>query len=157
MGPNYTLQTSEIRLHSSRQLLAVLTIAHLGAAAALLVVPVPFWLQLSCGLTILASLVHSVRHHAMRQGAGAIVALRTSGRGMEVQTTDGNWLMVEVLGSSLVTPWLTVLHLRPTPHRRRVPLVLLPDMLLPQDYRRLRVWLRWQDAFGHGADDAAML
>jgi toxin CptA len=147
----------EIRLRSSRMLLVVLTLAHLGASAVLLAVP-RFWWRVALGLVVLASYVHSWRRHVTMRGPGRITALRLSGAGLEIlQGQEGAWLPVTVLDSSLVTPWLTVLHLKRQGRRGMLPLVLLPDMMLPEDFRRLRVWLRWGRTSGHGMDGAAML
>lgn len=62
---------------------------------------------------------------------------------LSVRLADGQWVPAEVLGSSFVKPWLTVLHLRLQGRTRLLTLALLPDMLPPDDFRRLRMWLYW--------------
>ena len=76
---------------------------------------------------------------------------------MEVLQRDGHWSPATVLRSSFVLPWLVVLHLRLEGRRLMLPVVLLPDSMGNDDFRRLRVWLRWSGAAGRGAGGAAML
>ena len=71
-----------------------------------------------------------------------IVALRVNIKGeFSVQQRGGEWLVASVLVSSFVMPWLTILQLKIADKREY--LVLLPDALDADDFRRLRVWLRW--------------
>ena len=48
-----------------------------------------------------------------------------------------------VLPGSFVAPWLTIVRWRPPGRRFSRSLVILPDMLDPESFRRLRVILRW--------------
>jgi len=81
---------------------------------------------------------------SLRQLTGALDGLNLAMDGaFSVRLAGGEWVPAEVLGSSFVKPWLTVLHLRLEDRSRVLPLVLLPDMLPVDDFRRLRVWLHW--------------
>ena len=51
-----------------------------------------------------------------------------------------------VLGSSFVSPLLTVLSLRMLGAGGSRSLVVTPDALGADEFRRLRVWLRWRGA-----------
>lgn len=57
----------------------------------------------------------------------------------------GGWQPVEFRAGSLVSPICTVLRLRIAGRVRAV--VVLADSLDGEDYRRLRVWLRWRAAW----------
>jgi toxin CptA len=73
----------------------------------------------------------------------AIVALEvTEGGRVSFRTRQGEWRECELLGSSYVSPYLTILNLEP-PGARVRHAVLVPDNVEAQDFRRLRTWLRW--------------
>ena len=64
---------------------------------------------------------------------------------------QGNWLDAEILGSSFVSSWMTLLNLK-TDARRSISIAILPDTLAQEDFRRLRIWLRWRaSGAGRGA------
>jgi len=82
------------------------------------------------------------------------VALRRGRRGVHGICLRGG--SIAVLGEgviregplrdgSFVSPWLTVIRWRPAPSRFDRTVVVLPDMLPREDYRRLRVLLRWSE------------
>lgn len=154
---NYNVWLTEIRLHPSRQLLVLLVAAHLGAFAVVLAMPLVGWLMAMLVLAILLSMVYAIWRFALLRGRGAVVGLRVTRDGLEMETCAGVWLPTIVLGSSFVSPWLTVLHLKLQGRRFMVPVVLLPDSLAHDAFRRLRVWLRWGNVLKSGAEDAAML
>ena len=62
--------------------------------------------------------------------------------GLEVR--DGpEWGKVQVHPQSTVLPWLVVLRYRPQAGQRWRAWVILADSLPAEDFRRLRVWLKW--------------
>lgn len=77
--------------------------------------------------------------------------------------SDGQWQYriggplepAELAATAMVQPWLVILPLRCQGRRRIRHLVILPDMLPAQDFRRLRARLRialTDAAAGNGAD-----
>jgi toxin CptA len=46
-------------------------------------------------------------------------------------------------GGSFVAPWLTIVRWRPQGAYSDRTLLILPDMVDPEEFRRLRVLLRW--------------
>jgi toxin CptA len=74
-----------------------------------------------------------------------VIALRiSSDNAFSVQTRRGEWRECEVLGSTYVTAFLTVLNFRVSGARRVRSVVLMSDSMAADDFRRLRVWLRWR-------------
>lgn len=59
----------------------------------------------------------------------------------------------ELLPGAIVHPWLTVVRLK-TDGGRVCTLIATVDSLEPEDFRRLRVFLRWQADFSVPSDDA---
>ncbi len=56
---------------------------------------------------------------------------------------DGSGGTARVDPRTTVTPWLTVLLLRTGSERRMIGLTVLSDALAENDFRCLRLWLRW--------------
>ncbi len=73
----------------------------------------------------------------------AVVALRLNGDGsLELRAGGEDWQAAALLPRSSVTPWLCLLAYRAQGQTHS--LALYPDSLHPDDFRRLRAWLRWQ-------------
>ena len=103
-----------LRLGSSRLLAAMLGGAHVVAAAALWLAPIPAVYALACSVALSFHLRWVVRRHALRTDAGALIELEVVDDGsVLVCTRAGRWLAYRVAGSSFVSPLLTVLNLRP--------------------------------------------
>lgn len=67
---------------------------------------------------------------------------------------DGNdFVAARLLPDAAVHPWLTVIRLR-TDDGQRHTLIATVDSLNQQDFRRLRVFLRWQAEFNAPDNDA---
>lgn len=136
---------SEIIVGSSRFLVWVLVLAHVAGGALLAVTGLPWAWKIAALPLFLGSLMHSLRRHAWRVSPTAVVGLQLDPEGKALfRHRNGQVLEGCLLGSSFVSPWLTVLNLRPVGGRCSVPLVILPDAAGEEDFRRLRVWLRWK-------------
>ena len=102
-----------LRLGPSRLLAAMLGGAHVVAAAALWLAPVPVVYALACSVALAVHLAWVVRRHALRTDAGALIELEVVDDGsVSVCTHAGLRRAYRVAGSSFVSPLLTVLNLR---------------------------------------------
>lgn len=71
-----------------------------------------------------------------------------------ISNNDGNvFVAARLLPDAVVHPWLTVIRLR-TDEGQRHTLIATVDSLSPQDFRRLRVFLRWRAEFNAVNNDA---
>jgi len=77
---------------------------------------------------------------AMLRTAG--LKLDRAGR-IEVTTLDGRTFAGQVRDGSFVAPWFTTVRWKPDGSRFSRTIAVLPDMLSGQDFRQLRVLLRW--------------
>jgi toxin CptA len=77
---------------------------------------------------------------AFRLEAGVVLVLR-----------NGRHVPCEMARDSLVTPWLVILNVKLIEQRAARSLVLPPDAMDAQSFRRLRVALRWGDRAVQGA------
>jgi toxin CptA len=128
----------------SMQLAVALVAVHLGAAALLWIVPLALPAQALLTLALAASLAYLLARDALLRAPRSIVALEIRDEAVSLQVRNGEWMEGEVLGSSYVSPLLTVVNFRPRERWRVRHLILVPDNAHPDDFRRLRIWLRWK-------------
>lgn len=142
-----TVDAQRIAISPSVWIAAALCVAHVAAAVLLWVIPIPVMGKLALTVAVALSLVFFVARDAALHAAHSIVALEIrEGGEMAFQTRRGEWLDCEVLGSSYVSPRLTIVNLRPRLRWGTRRLILVPDNVDARDFRRLRTWLRWKSA-----------
>lgn len=125
---------------------------HLAAIGVLWGVPIPLLVKVTLTFVIACSLVFFMARDATLHAASSIVALELLEDGAIVcQTRRGDWLDCDLLGSSYVSPSMTVVNLRPRGSWRTRRVILVPDNIDARDFRRLRIWLRWRSEARDGA------
>lgn len=131
-----------IELHRSRLQPRILALLLSVALIVVLFYPLPVPLRL-IGATLLAL----GGGWMVRQLRAQVAALQLLADGsLGIRGTGWNhpeFVPARMLQGATVHPWLTVLRLEAQegqPYR----LLLTPDCLLPEDFRRLRVFLRWR-------------
>ena len=121
--------------------IGVMGAATLGLALAL---PIAAWQQASLIAFVAGWTWRAWRTHALRQGASACIALRLApNRLLAVTMGDGRRLAGHVRSSSYVGARLTTIVWRADGERWSRSVCILPDMLPAEDFRRLRVLLRY--------------
>ena len=134
----------KISIKPSRRLALVLCAAHAAAASAVLIVDFPIWLKIVLVLIIGASSGAYLYGTALRRSSGAVVGLEISDDGaLSFQTRCGEWREGRLLGSSFVSPYLTILNIGTEGKFFARHVVIMPDCVNAEDFRRLRVRLRW--------------
>lgn len=107
--------------------------------------PLPHWFAVLLMPLFLGSAWHTLRRDGFRTLRQSLIALRLDADcRCEFQTRTGAWHEAALLGSSFISPYLTVLNLKPAGGRLVKYLVILPDTVDAEDFRRLRVWLKWR-------------
>jgi hypothetical protein len=148
-----------VDLRPSRALTYALALAHAAAAAATVVALPQWYVCVPVAAALLASACWTLRRHALLLAASAAIALDFRGEcDCAIVCRDGSRLACRVQGSSYVSTWLVVLHLeRPG---RSLPryVVLAPDGVASDRWRRLRVRLLWANPYraGIAARDASL-
>ncbi|MGE5524814.1 MAG: protein YgfX [Rhodospirillaceae bacterium] len=136
-----------VQLKPSYRLACLLITAHVATAAGVFMLDLPFELRMALACVVLLSLVATVQRSALLRTRDAIVALEwNEDRAVNFQTRDGLWHAARLLPTTFVTPFLTVIDLRTqgTPRIRHV--VMMTDSAAPDEYRRLRVRLQWDNS-----------
>lgn len=135
-----------IEIRPSAMLAVALGVSHLAAGGLLWLVPIPVLGKALFTLAIAVSLVHFMARYALLHAARSIVALEIKdGIGILVQTRNGEWLDCHPLGSSYVSPRLTIVNLRSRGRWDARRVILVSDNVDARDFRRLRMWLRWKE------------
>lgn len=117
-----------------------------GAAVAVaLFVPAPAFARAGLVAATLAAAVRAARRQACQEGPGAIrlLSVDLAGR-VQAVGADGRPQPGCLAGGCFVAPWLTVVRWRPEGARFSRALVLAPDAVDAEAFRRLRVLLRWR-------------
>ena len=146
-----------VHLKPSQRLGIVLGFAHFVAIVLLWPLMLPLSVKLAGSTLLVISLVFYLRRHALLRSPDSVCSLEvTDEMACRLNTRDGGQIACALLGSSFVAPYLTVLDLKPlkTGKRDKSPrwlsmyfsrsVVILPDGISPEEFRQLRVLLRWK-------------
>jgi toxin CptA len=135
-----------IHLNLRPSILLATAIAGAFMMASLVLVLLPLNALLKWPLIVLAAFAAgcAMRRDALLSSAHSVVHLSLSQAStLQLTYKDGRQAEVQVLGSSFVSPYLTVVNLQEIETRRRLHVLLLPDSAETNGFRQLRVWLRW--------------
>jgi toxin CptA len=133
-----------VHLKPSRYLAATFAVVHLAAGATLVPLDVPLGVKLVLMVLVAASLAHALWRHALLRGSRAVTAVEiTDNATAAALDRSAEWRDVRILGTSYVTPWLTVLNLAQAGRRPRHVLIVA-DNVDAEDFRKARVLLRWR-------------
>jgi hypothetical protein len=119
--------------------------AHAGAAGAVLTADLPPWLAMVFLLLVGASLARSRRVPAVES-----FTLGDDGR-LHIAGPQGSGPVV-LHPHTLVLAFMVVLLYRQDGRLRSI--TVLDDSLAPEDFRQLRLWLRWRSGATGSRDDA---
>jgi toxin CptA len=138
-----------ITLRASWLLVVILALAHGAAIAVVLLVSIPLWVKLSAAAGLTVHLFVVVRRQALLLTPDSAVAIQIgSDNVLSVQARHGEWSEYAVLGDTYVTWYLTVMNLRQAESHAVKRVAILPDSVDAEDFRKLRVWLRWNEGRG---------
>jgi len=129
-------------IRPSRRLLAALAVGHSLALLATFI-GLDGWPRYATCALLLASLGRSLAQALLRTPKQAVsLELREDG-GASWKIRDGRWNEGRLGESHFVSVALAVVDLK-DPQGRSNRVLLMHDSVAPEDFRRLRVWLRWR-------------
>lgn len=133
-----------IELEPSRCLAWLLGLVHLAGVLVVAVLELSLWVSIPLALALVAHGAGQVMRAALLLAEDSVVAVEF-GHSSEVpfRTRSGIWHAGQLLGSSYVSPELTILNLKLVGAHGVRHVVICADAVDPEDLRRLRVWLRW--------------
>ena len=134
-----------VHLKPSRHLAVILGIAHVATAGLLWPLALPAAVKMAGAAVLAISLAFYLRHYALLRSPGAVISFELSDEMVcTLETRRGERMVCELLGSSFVAPYLTVLNLKPAEGFFTRSVVILADAIDAEEFRQLRVLLRWK-------------
>ena len=111
----------------------------------ILFVDIAMWLKAGGAAVVAANGARVAWKVALLRSSGSVATIEISaGDAMTIGTRRGEWIEVDVCGDTYVLWFLTVLNVRRRDNGRRVSIVIFPDAVDAEEFRKLRVWLRWK-------------
>lgn len=134
-----------IQRKPSYWLAIILSLAHLAAAVILWTLVLSLGIKLTVTVALIISLIYYLRQDALLTANSAVIAFELSDEMQCTLTTrSGESIVCSILSSTFVAPYLTVLNLKPAEKLFMFSVVILPDSINAEEFRQLRVWLRWK-------------
>lgn len=130
-----------VSLKPSPRLAMLLAVVHSGAIFLVFYLRIQFGVALAAPLVF--SMVYSIMRYAWLSHSGSIVSLKIGDTSCTFFTRGRDERSCIIQGSSYVSPWLTVLNLK-VKGRLMQSAVILSDAMDRQEFRQLRIWLRWK-------------
>ena len=130
-----------VTLSRSRRGAVAIGAATAATLAVVALTPLPVALQSVLAMAVVAGALDGARRNF---GARAVAGLRVDRmRHVEIDHARGGRSSGVLQAGCFVAPWLTIVRWRPDGARFDRTLIVLPDMLEAEAFRRLRVLLRW--------------
>ena len=140
----YSEASVRIALIASRVGLAAIVAMAASTLALIVFTPGAMALRILAATWVACAALHALHAAALHRGQRGVRAVLVCRDGaIEVQNAAGEWRTGSLRAGSFVAPWLTIVRWRPHAARFDATIVLLPDMLPAEDFRRVRVLLRW--------------
>ncbi|MEZ5697701.1 MAG: protein YgfX [Nitrosomonas sp.] len=134
-----------IHLKPSRQLVSILIVAHCSAALLVCTLSLSSDIKLIGFLSLIISLYFYLKHDALLDSANSVTSLSFSDTvDCKLKMVSGQTVECSVSGSTFVSSYLTVLILHSKQWRLARSVVILNDAINREEFRRLRVMLRWK-------------
>lgn len=139
------MATFSVHLKPSVQLTVMLSFSHFFVACLLWPLTLLMSVKLLGSVVLVASLVFYLRHYALLKSAKSVVSFELSEElQCTLETRGGKKISCKILGSTFVAPYLVVLILKPQDKFLVYSVVILPDSIDGEEFRQLRVLLRWK-------------
>jgi len=140
----YSEAPVELALAPSRAAAFAIGAMALSTLAVLVATPGLLSLRILLGTWIACAALEGLHVVALHRGSrGVCGAVVTRAGELHLRNELAEWRTGIVRPGSFVAPWLTIIRWRAPTHRFDRTLLILPDMLPEDDFRRLRVLLRW--------------
>lgn len=140
----YSVKPIQLSLRPSYVLAWTIGLASLLSCVILVGLPIHSVIKVTGILLTVSAAAYSIQRYALIVLARSIIHVSLNHESkLQLTCKDGSKHEVHVLESSFVAAYLTVLNLQCVENGRRIHLVLLPDNVEADNFRQLRVWLRW--------------
>lgn len=117
--------------------------AALATLAVIAATPGPDGARILAATWVACGALEAVHSRALLRGRRGVRALCVRGNAIETEDGLGRWHKGTIRAGSFVAPWLTIVRWRPDGARFDRSIPILPGMARAEDFRRLRVALKW--------------
>lgn len=132
------------KLRPSRSLAIFFSILCLSALVSLWALPLPSLVLLILSLVVLGWGGYCLLFDAgLRMGVSCVAFRLEDNEALVLVLRNGSHLMCRLSGDSLVTPYIVILNVVLSEQRAGRSVLILPDAMGSESFRRLRVALRW--------------
>lgn len=134
------------KLRPSRTLVLIFLTLCLSALVSIWMLPFPGLVLLVLSLIVLCWGGYCLLFDAGLRMENSCVALRLEdGEGIVLVLRNGSHLTFRLSADSLVTPYVVILNVARNEQHKGRSVVIMPDTMGVESFRRLRVLLRWGD------------
>lgn len=132
------------RFQYSGAAVALVAAPALATLAVIAITPGALALRILAATWTVGAALEAAHRVALRRGRNGvrILMVRRSG-GIMLRNAEGVWTNGALRDGSFVAPWLTLVRWRPEGARVDRTVLILPGMVGAEEFRRLRVLLRW--------------
>lgn len=134
-------------IHSSNFLMLSLVLVHAVAIVTCFILPLPLIAQALLFVILVASAAYYVNRDARLRSGRSCVMLRLEDDRIELGYLNGEISSGMLQSGSVVTPYLVVLSIRAQGRYFNRNVLVMPDSMDAESFRRLRVALKWQAGF----------
>lgn len=143
-----------VHLQPSYYLAVLLSLAHAAAGLVLWSLALPPGVKAVIAILLIVSLIYYLRKDALLTAHDAVIALMlTDKMSCTLTMRSGQSMICSLSDSTFVAPYLTVITLQPVERFFVRDVVILPDSTDAEEFRRLRIWLRWKWKSDRGGSD----
>ena len=135
--------TRYLKLRPSVILSILLLFVYLFAILAIFALPLIVLMKFLFAACLLGLLAYYFCSDVWMMLSCSPVAIRLVGTSISVITRGEGEYTGEILGDSVVTPILTILHIFLPGHKILRYVIIFQDSMVREDFRELRVMLRW--------------
>ena len=136
--------TRYLKLRPSVILAGLLFFAYLIALLAVIVLPIVVAAKFLLATLLLCALAYYFCNEVWLILSWSAVAIRLEDASVTVLTRGGNEYTGKVLGDSVVTSILTILHVSLLEQKKLRHVIIFQDSMDREDFRELRVRLKWE-------------
>ena len=142
--PDYNVGAIRLDLKPSYLLAVIFTAAVVGACLILANMPIALWMKIALMAAAIIAGIYHILQDALLVLPWSAIRLELNSKGEfrlvcrnETKATAG------ILPSSFVMPYLTILNLKTGKRFYGRNVIITPDRVDFDAFRKLRVWLRW--------------
>lgn len=108
---------------------------------------IPIFISIFC-LVVLPFVTYIILLHALLSLPSSLTALSLNSKNQWlVKNRQGEEVQVIIQNSTFVSPYLTVISLRDAQKRKHYSMIIIPQRVETEAYRKLRVLLRWGNVY----------